>query len=136
MNRRSFLQLATMALAAEGVKRAWPFRVYSIPREVRIASRREIEEYLGARAKAAIHEFNTRLNEVYFYQRLSGIPAYACFPDRAPYEAGYRWVPQDVSNPDDVRAAEAANAIMLRTASPAGQIFPLSPSAFLSTLSE
>lgn len=39
MNRRNFLQMATLALAGEGLKRCWPFRVYSFPAEIVIPSR-------------------------------------------------------------------------------------------------
>jgi hypothetical protein len=34
MDRRNFLQLAALALAGKAAERVWPFRVYSIPKEI------------------------------------------------------------------------------------------------------
>lgn len=42
MDRRNFLQLAALALAGQAAERVWPFRVYSIPKEIVIAK----SEYL------------------------------------------------------------------------------------------
>lgn len=45
MDRRSFLQLATFAMAAKAAERVFPFRVYSIPKEIIIPV--HSEESLG-----------------------------------------------------------------------------------------
>ncbi len=37
MNRRSFLNLAALAIAGKAAERVFPFRVYSIPKEIVIA---------------------------------------------------------------------------------------------------
>lgn len=37
MDRRNFLQLAALALAGKAAERVWPFRVYSIPKEIVVA---------------------------------------------------------------------------------------------------
>lgn len=34
MNRRNFLSLAALAVAGQAAQRVWPFRVYSIPKEI------------------------------------------------------------------------------------------------------
>jgi hypothetical protein len=35
MNRRNFFKLSALALAGEATRRMWPFRVYSIPKEIK-----------------------------------------------------------------------------------------------------
>jgi hypothetical protein len=37
MNRRNFLSLAALAIAGKAAERVWPFRVYSIPKEIVVA---------------------------------------------------------------------------------------------------
>lgn len=37
MNRRNFLSLAALAIAGKAAERVFPFRVYSIPKEIEIA---------------------------------------------------------------------------------------------------
>jgi len=36
MDRRSFLALASLAVAAKAAERVWPFRVYSIPKKIEV----------------------------------------------------------------------------------------------------
>lgn len=38
MNRRNFLSLAALAIAGKAAERVFPFRVYSIPKEIVVAS--------------------------------------------------------------------------------------------------
>ncbi|HEV7674372.1 MAG TPA: hypothetical protein VGQ12_07570 [Candidatus Angelobacter sp.] len=38
MNRRNFLQLAALAVAGQAAERVFPFRVYSIPKNIVVAS--------------------------------------------------------------------------------------------------
>jgi hypothetical protein len=39
MDRRNFLQLAALAVAGQAAERVWPFRVYSIPKKIVVASK-------------------------------------------------------------------------------------------------
>jgi|SRR6478609_435765 len=42
MDRRNFLSLAALALAGKAAERAWPFRVYSIPKEIVVAKPEDV----------------------------------------------------------------------------------------------
>jgi hypothetical protein len=51
MNRRNFLQLATLAIAGQAVERVFPFRVYSIPKKITVVP----SLYPGRLSTPALH---------------------------------------------------------------------------------
>jgi hypothetical protein len=56
MNRRNFLQLAALALAGEGVRRTWPFRVYSLPAQI-VAPIEPLDKFLERTMSGIVAEF-------------------------------------------------------------------------------
>ena len=96
MNRRNFLQLATMALAGEGLRRVFPFRVYSFPKEIKVVPRLTPE-------MVSVRETVYRM-----YGGAAGGGKRAQLLDR-----DVSYFPYDANNLDDVRAADAANRILV-----------------------
>ncbi len=95
MDRRSFFKLATAALAGEAARRVWPFRVYSIPSEIKLCPFGLWASFEYSKLTELVNEGPDILHEHYFIGD-DGDPL-------------FRWVPQDDRNADDVAAAKTAN---------------------------
>ncbi len=82
MNRRNFLSLAFGAVAASAATRVWPFRVYSIPKEITTFGGLQICPYPGRLSTPLVGDPSACLTPELlrqqvdaFEHRLFGIPA-------------------------------------------------------------
>lgn len=72
MNRRNFLQLAALAIAGQAAERVFPFRVYSIPKNI-VAPKIDLDGRCLTieMVRAAVKQFE---DNVGMDQRLFGLP--------------------------------------------------------------
>ncbi len=68
MNRRNFLSLAALAIAGKAAERVFPFRVYSIPKEIVVAPCPITLHLAGERFYASLVSEADRLYGMHYYQ--------------------------------------------------------------------